>query len=1017
MSPERWRLLEELCHSAREWGPAVLDGSDPELRRSVEKLLAQDFESAILDRSAAELLPDLSLDFARDFRTTLAAQTVSHYRLVEKLGGGGMGVVYQAVDLELGRPVALKFLPEELAHDSTALERFRREARAASSLNHPNICTIYEIGKDGDLLFIAMEFLDGATLKDHIQGSPLATEALFGFAFDILDGLEAAHSAGIIHRDIKPANLFVTTRGHAKLLDFGLAKVASAADQDGTMDGPTRFHSPSNNELTATGHVFGTVSHMSPEQIRGEVLDRRTDLFSFGVVLYEMTCGVLPFTGDTQESIGQAVLHRTPPLPSRKNPALPPELDAIIGKCLAKDRDLRYRDAAEIHADLLRISRSNTSETRKDPERKHRPQRSPRAALVAAVLMVAALIGGYLYPHRTSALTEKDTIVLAEFHNRTGDPVFDETLREGLTVQLQQSPFLSLVSDERIQQVLRLMGRPADTRLTPEIAREICERTGSTAVLGGSLARIGNQFVLGLRAKACRSGDLLDEEQVQITRKEDVLNALTQIARKFRSQVGELSTMLRSHNVPLAEATTHSLEALQAYSTACKIHAAQGATASLPLFLRATELDPEFALAHAWLGRVYADLDQSALSAANLTRAWQLQDRASGRESFFIRANYHLLVTGNLEEARRVSQAWVRTYPRDAGAHMLLSGQLNKVLGRFEEAAAEAEKALELDPEFSLAYYNVAVNKAYLGQLDQAEKALQRAATHEVQAEENLMLAHDLAFLRDDKPAMERIGAQVRAKAAPESWISNKEAFVQAYTGHLQSARRLSQQAIAEALQGQQTERAGLWEAGTAMREAFFGNQIEAKRSADHALQLTRDAEVGYGAALALALAGDLVRSRQIADDLEKRFPNDTSVRFSYLPTLRARLFLNNLAQRQALELLESAVPIELGAPRSAAHGYFGALYPVYVRGEAYLTLHQGEQAAAEFRKIISHRGIVISDPIRALAHLQLGRALTVAGEKANAKTAYQDFLTLWKDADPDIPIFQTARTEYARLL
>jgi eukaryotic-like serine/threonine-protein kinase len=638
------------------------------------------------------------------------------------------------------------------------------------------------------------------------------------------------------------------------------------------------------------------------------------------------------------------------------------------------------------------------------------------AIAVTAVLMIAAAVGVWrLFGHR-SVLSAKDTVVLADFANSTGDSVFDGTLRQGMAVQLEQSPFLNLISDQRIRHTLHLMGRSADAQLTPELAREICERTGSAAVLEGSIAPLGSQYVLGLRAKSCRTGDILDDEQAQATRKEDVLNALSQIARKFRSRVGESLSTIQQHDTPLAEATTASLEALEAYSMAWKVHSSSGATAALPFFRRATEIDPNFAMAHAALGRMYADLDESDLSAESTTRAWQLRDRTSDREMFFITAGYQTLVTGNLEKAQQTCEAWAQTYPREALPHTQLSGYINKAAGQYEKAAAEARKAIELDPDFAFGYFNVAVNNVYLDHLGEAEKTLRRAAGRGLETDEFIMLEYDIDFLRGDQVGMEREVGRARGRSGGENWISNKEAFALAYSGHLQQARAMSRRAVDQARQAAQRERAGLWEAGAAVREALFGNASEARKRAMAALELSKDREVEYGAAFALARSGNLSQAQALANDLEKRFPEDTSIQFSYLPTLQAGLALNHGDVSKAIEVLQVAIPNELGAPRSSIHGLFGALYPVYVRGEAYLALHQGADSATEFRKILDHRGIVVSDPIGALAHWQLGRAYAMQGDTANAKAAYKDFLTLWKDADPDIPILKEAKAEYAKL-
>ncbi|MDQ2775283.1 MAG: winged helix-turn-helix domain-containing protein [Acidobacteriota bacterium] len=646
-----------------------------------------------------------------------------------------------------------------------------------------------------------------------------------------------------------------------------------------------------------------------------------------------------------------------------------------------------------------------------------RSGRFARPLLFVSALVLLAGIGILISRfHRTPKLTGKERIVLADFVNKTGDPVFDGTLHQGLAIELEQSPFLSVISEERVRRTLRLMRQPGETRLTPALVREVCQRIGSAVVLEGSIVSVGKQYVLGLRAMDCAAGDILDNQQVQVRSKEDVLSGLTQIADRFRSRAGESSTMLTRHDVPLAEATTASLEALRAYSAAWEIHASRGATDALPLFKRATELDPEFAMAHASLGRIYADLDQSDLSAKSIGRAWQLRDRTSDREKFFITTNYQILVTGNVEEARKTGEAWARTYPLDAAPHMMLSGYVNKVPGRYEDAAAEAWKAIELAPDFGIGYYNAAVNNAYLERFEQADRALQRAAARGLEIDEFLMLAYDIAFLRNDPAAMEHVSARARRRPGPQSWISNKEASALAYSGHLQQARSTSLRAVVEAQQGEQRERAGLWESGAAVREALFGNASRSRESAVAALELSTDREVEYGAAFALAVTGDSLRSQQIAGDLERRFPDDTAIRFSYLPVLRARVALNRREPAKAIEALQMAVPNELGAPPSMADALFGALYPIYLRGEADLALKRGTQAAVEFKKILDHRGIVISDPIGALARLQLGRAFVLAGERNKAKDAYQDFLTLWKDADPGIPVFRQARAEYANL-
>jgi DNA-binding winged helix-turn-helix (wHTH) protein/tetratricopeptide (TPR) repeat protein len=632
--------------------------------------------------------------------------------------------------------------------------------------------------------------------------------------------------------------------------------------------------------------------------------------------------------------------------------------------------------------------------------------------VVALLLAVGAL---RVFFHRPPVFTEKDTVVLADFANSTGDPVFDGTLRQGLSVQLEQSPFLSFISEERIQQTLRLMGRPADVRLTPEIAREVCERTGSAAVLEGSIATLGSQYVIGLRAKNCRTGDVLDEEQVQAPRREDVLHALDQIATKFRTRVGESLTSVEKHDVPLAEATTPSLEALKAYSRGWQL-VYSNPPAAIPFFTRAVEIDPQFAMAHAALGLMYGHTGESALAAAHTSRAYALRDRASDKERFFITAYYEGRATGNQEKAEQVCQAWSRSYPRDVTPHAFLSGFIYTGLGKYESAIEAAQKVIDLDPDASVGYLHLAENYHRLDRLAQAEDTLRRASERKVEMPDFLVLGYDMAFLRSDDAAMSRDVASAQSDPGAEDWMVLHEAFVLAYGGRLREARKMSLRASELAQQTGHRERSALFETGAALREAFVGNVADARQRTSVAFGLAKDREVEYGTALALALAGNSSQAQTLADDLEKNFPEDTAVRFSYLPVLRASLALNRHQASKAIELLENAAPYELATPRSKLQGFFGALYPVYLRGEAYLAAGQSTEAAAEFQKILDHRGIVISDPIGALARLELGRAYVLAGDKARANSAYQDFLSLWKDADPDIPILQKAKAEYAKL-
>jgi eukaryotic-like serine/threonine-protein kinase len=641
-----------------------------------------------------------------------------------------------------------------------------------------------------------------------------------------------------------------------------------------------------------------------------------------------------------------------------------------------------------------------------------------RLIVPAIVAALALSVGGYFYL-RLPKLTDKDTIVLADFNNTTGDSVFDGTLRQGLAVQLEQSPFLSLISEEHIQQVLKLMGKPADARLTPEIAREICERTASAAVLDGSIASLGSQYVLGLRAEDCRTGDILAEEQVQAARKEDVLNALGQIASKFRTRVGESLTTVKKHDTPLAEATTPSLEALKAYSAGWKAAFSTGSSAAVPFFSRAIEIDPNFASAYAALGRMYGDVGESALSAMNTGEAYKLRDRASDQEKFFITLSYDLQVTGNLEKGQQTCALWVQDYPRALLPHGLLSGDIYMAMGKRDESVEEGKTAVAIDPDFSIGYANLAISYMALERLDEAENMLQRASEGKLEIPDLFVLRYVMAFLKADKVGMERVAALARERPGVDDWMFNSEGFVLAYSGHLEAARRMSQLATDLARKTKRRDTEALYEADAAVREALLGNVSTAGQRAVEAIELSKSRDVAFGAGFALALSGDSSRSQEVTEDLARRLPEDTRVQFTYAPTLRALLALNHSQPPKALELLHTTIPYELGRPNTGGSEFLlgaDSLYSAYVRGLAYLAEHHGAEAAGEFQKILDHRGLVISDPVGALARLQLGRAYALSGDKTKAQSAYQDFISLWKDADPDIPILKKAKAEYAKL-
>ncbi len=686
-----------------------------------------------------------------------------------------------------------------------------------------------------------------------------------------------------------------------------------------------------------------------------------------------------------------------------------------------------YRFIAEVgeEPETLAPTRYDDSAREPTPEpelsKPKTERRSPARTVWIGAAILVALVAGMLsftgsHARSVSALTEKGTIVLADFDNKTGDPVFDGTLRQGLLVQLEQSPVLSLLSDQRVQRTMRLMKQPPGASITHEAAMGICERTGSTLVVEGSVERVGALYVLGLRALSCDGGVLIAAEQAKAKSRERVLDALSAMATTFRKRVGESAATLERHNASLAEATTASAEALKAYTMGWSLQLTRGAAQALPLLRHALQLDPDFAMAYATLGRIYADLDESDQSAENLQKAWDLREHASDRERFFISTNYLSLVRGDLEEARKMAEAWTRTYPRDPLPHTLLSGVLNKAVARYEEAAAEARRAIQLDPDFGISYYNLGVNNLYLQRLDAAAGALADARSRGLEIEEFRMLDYDLAFLRHDTGALDRILSATHQRLGSESWLDNREAFRAAYAGHLVRARSISDRAIAEAERANERERAGLWEAGAALREAMTGNLGLAKKSAAEAMRLSKDREVEYGAALALAIAGEQAGAQTIADSLGTKFPADTTVRFTYLPVIRAQIELNRGRPDKALTILKQAAPTEMGVSRSPIDTLFGALYPVYFRGLALNAMGRGGEAATEFRKIIDHSGVVVTDPVGALAYLQLGRAYRIADRRSEAKAAYEEFLHLWGDADPDIPLLRAARSEYEPL-
>jgi eukaryotic-like serine/threonine-protein kinase len=927
---------------------------------------------------------------------SLAGQTLGHYRLVEKIGKGGMGVVYLARDEHLDRDVAIKVLSSGRLADTTARQRFRKEALALSELNHPNIAVIYDFDSCDGIDYLVQELIPGKSLREMLEAGALPQDECIELGKQLCAGLAAAHERGIIHRDIKPGNILLTPEGHLKILDFGLAKSVSApvlsADALSTL-----------SEMQAVG----TYPYMSPEQLTNKKLDARTDIWSTGCVLYEMATGRRPFTGEGA-TLTDEILHDTPAPATQANRKLSPSFGAIVHKCLEKDAALRYQSAREIAVDLKRL----TAPLLPAPvatAKKHRPIWVISSLSVAVV--IAAGIWLFMKTHRAHALTERDTVVLADFTNTTGEPEFDNALTQGLAIQLEQSPFLNVLSDARVNDTLKLMERAPGENVTRDTAREICLRTGSQAMVAGSIAKLGNSYAITLRAANCQSGDSLASIEAEADSKEHVLRTLGDAAASLRVKLGESLGSVQRFDKPLEEATTSSLEALQAFTTSRRLHREQGPVPALPYAKRAVELDPSFALGYSNLAGLYGAVGELPRERVLAARAYELRGRVNERERFHIEAEFYE-ITGQVDKEIEVYSQWMQAYPYDATPHLNLGG-IYSDRQQFEDAIAELREAQRLAPENASIYVNLMVSYMRAGQLEEADKMLQEGEAHKLTSPYFYYLAYYNAFLEQDSARMQQFYAWGQGRPSVEDWFLGGHAGIEAYYGHMRKARQLEKQATDSALRSDRKDPAADYYRQYALMAAWTGNAGQARESVSEGLRIAPMAEM----ALPLAVIGDSVESRKLIAAGRSDPSTQIDSRLWQLNTslTEAILALQSHNARDALARLEGlpAPPVRFNTRVS------------FVRAEVLLRLGQADAAAQEYSKILANRTLVLLNPDAfdaahlfciPLSYVGLGRARAQAGDAAGARQAYEQFFAIWKDADPDIPVYKEAKAEYAKL-